>query len=326
MEVAREAAHEAAAPPARKSASGFRPLARSIRKSPSLYLLALPGVVFLIIFGYFPLYGLLIAFKDFRVTDGILGSPWVGLKNFEFFFTSDQMFPLIRNTVLLNALFISFTTVFAVGIAMFLNEVRLKVFKRISQSVIFFPYFVSWVVVGMMVAAFFGGDKPTVNEWLKALGLREVNWFYVPDIWPWMLTMIKVWHGAGYSSIIYLAAITAIPDELYEAARIDGASRWAMMRRITLPSLYPTISILTLLAVGKIFNGDFGMIYAIVGDDSIIYPTTDVIDTYVFRSMRYLNDFGMSSAVGLFQSVIGFLFVFGVNAVVRRVSKESALF
>lgn len=306
--------------------SRFRFFIRQSRKYHTIYWLAAPGLLFLLVFGYFPIYGLTIAFKDFSVTQGIMGSPWVGFRNFEYFFTSDKMIPLIRNTVLLNVMFIGFTTVFSVGIALFLNELRHQLFKRVSQSIIFFPHFVSWVVVGMMTMAFLGGQKPAVNEWLHLIGLQEVNWYFIPDIWPWILTMLKVWQGSGYLSIIYLAAIAAIPDEMYEAAKIDGASRWAMMKKITLPMLYPTVSVLTLLAAGKIFNGDFQMIYAIVGDNSMIFSTTDVIDTYVYRAMRNLNDFGMSSAVGLFQTVLGFIFVLLVNAVVRRISKDSALF
>lgn len=299
---------------------------RQLYKNPFLYVMAIPGLLFFLVFSYLPMYGIIIAFKNFNISKGVLGSDWVGFKNFEFFFTSNQLYTVIRNTLGLNVLFIFFTTVFAIAIALFLNEIRLKWFKRISQSLIFFPYFMSWIVVGMIVESFLGGQNPTVNEWFQSWGLPEVNWYYEASIWPGILTVIKVWQGAGYLSIIYLAAITGISEDLYEAARIDGASKLQIMFRITLPLLVPTISILTLLAVGKIFNGDFAMIYAIVGDNSLLFSTTDVIDTYVFRSMRVLNDFGMSSAVGLFQSVMGFTFVISVNWLVRRTSKESALF
>lgn len=299
---------------------------RQIIRNPFLYIMAVPGLLFFLVFSYFPMYGLLIAFKEFDVSKGILRSSWVGLKNFEYLFTSDQLYTVVRNTLFLNVLFIVFTTAVAVGIALFLNEVRNKYFKRISQSLIFLPYFMSWVVVGMLTDSLLGGQNPAINNWFHALNIPPVNWLYEPHLWPWILTVIRVWQGAGYLSIIYLATITGISDEVYEAARIDGASKAQIMTRITLPLLYPTISILSLLAIGKIFNGDFAMIYAIVGDNSILYSTTDVIDTYVFRSMRVLGDFGMSSAAGLLQSVMGFLFVIIANYVVKKMSKESALF
>ncbi|MBO9606215.1 MAG: sugar ABC transporter permease [Paenibacillaceae bacterium] len=299
---------------------------RRIRGAPFLYGMAVPGVALLFLFSYLPMYGILIAFKHYSLTAGVWRSPWAGFDNFAFFLTSDQLYRVIRNTLLLNVAFLFFTTVFAVAAAVLLNEMRTKWLKRVSQSVMFLPFFMSWVVVGMIVESLLGGQQPMVNEWLVRLGLPEVSWFTEPGLWPWIFTVLKVWHGAGYYSIIYLAAIAAIPEDLYEAARIDGASRLAAMRRITLPLLMPTVSILTLLAIGKIFNGDFAMIYAIVGDNSLLFPSTDVIDTYVFRAMRQLNDFGMSSAVGLFQSVMGFVFVLGVNAIVKRVSRDSALF
>ncbi|GBG05844.1 hypothetical protein PAT3040_00329 [Paenibacillus agaridevorans] len=299
---------------------------RQAFKSPFLILLAVPGLITLFIFNYLPMYGVLLAFKDFDYSKGIWGSSWVGLKNFEYFLTSSQLFVVIRNTLLLNVAFIVSQTIAALAIAVLLNEIRIKWFARLSQSVIFLPYFMSWIVVGMITQSMLGGQNPTVNEWLIQLGLSEVNWYFEAHLWPWILSVIKVWHGAGYFAIIYLAAITSIPEDLYEAAKIDGASRFQAVRKITLPLLIPTISILTLLLIGRIFNGDFAMIYAIVGDNSLLFPTTDVIDTYVYRSMRVLNDFGMSSAVGLFQSVMGLVLVLAVNSFVRRVSKESALF
>lgn len=223
-------------------------------------------------------------------------------------------------------LFIVFTTAAAVLIALMFNEIRNKYFKRISQSLIFLPYFMSWIVIGMIVQSLFGGEEPMINVWLHNIGMEPVNWMFESSLWPYILTVIRVWQGAGYLSIIFLAAITGISEDLYEAARIDGASKLQIVTRITLPLLLPTIMIMTLLAVGKIFNGDFAMIYAIIGDNSMLYPTTDVIDTFVFRSMRQLHDFGMSSAVGLFQSIMGLIFVIAANWVTRRVSKESALF
>lgn len=299
---------------------------KHIAQNPFLYGMAVPGMLFFLVFSYFPIYGIMIAFKDYNYAKGITGSEWVGFRNFEYFFTSDDFWVILRNTLTLNTLFIVFTTVAAVLIALMFNEIRNKYFKRISQSLIFLPYFMSWIVVGMIVQSLFGGEEPMVNTWLQSMGFEPINWMFESRLWPYILTVIRVWQGAGYLSIIFLAAITGISEDLYEAARIDGASKPQIVLRITLPLLVPTIMIMTLLAVGKIFNGDFAMIYAIIGDNSMLYPTTDVIDTFVFRSMRQLRDFGMSSAVGLFQSVMGLIFVIGANWITRRVSKESALF
>ncbi|QMV41397.1 ABC transporter permease [Cohnella cholangitidis] len=299
---------------------------KHIARNPFLYAMAAPGLLFFLVFSYFPIYGIMIAFKDYNFAKGIAGSDWVGFKNFDYFFTSDDFWVILRNTLMLNMLFILFTTAAAVLIALMFNEIRNKYFKRISQSFIFLPYFMSWIVVGMIVQSLFGGEEPMINAWLQNIGLEPVNWMFESKLWPYILTVIRVWQGAGYLSIIFLAAITGISEDLYEAARIDGASKLQIVLRITLPLLVPTIMIMTLLSVGKIFNGDFAMIYAIIGDNSLLYPTTDVIDTFVFRSMRQLHDFGMSSAVGLFQSVMGLIFVIAANWVTRRVSKESALF
>ncbi|RCX19599.1 putative aldouronate transport system permease protein [Fontibacillus phaseoli] len=299
---------------------------KQIARNPFLYAMAVPGLLFFLIFSYLPIYGIIIAFKDYDFSKGITGSEWVGFKNFDYFFTSDDFWTVLRNTLVLNALFIFFTTVAAVLIALMFNEIRNKYFKRISQSLIFLPYFMSWIVVGMIVQSMFGGEEPMINAWLQNIGMEPVNWMFESKLWPTILTVIRVWQGAGYLSIIFLAAITGISEDLYEAARIDGASKLQIMSRITLPLLVPTIMIMTLLAVGRIFNGDFAMIYAIIGDNSLLYPTTDVIDTFVFRSMRQLHDFGMSSAVGLFQSVMGLTFVIIANWVTRKLSKESALF
>ncbi|WP_339294817.1 ABC transporter permease subunit [Paenibacillus sp. FSL W7-1279] len=303
-----------------------RPVLKHIVRNPFLYAMAVPGLLFFLVFSYFPIYGIMIAFKDYNFAKGITGSEWVGLKNFNYFFTSDDFWVILRNTLMLNMLFILFTTAAAVLIALMFNEIRNKYFKRISQSLIFLPYFMSWIVVGMIVQSLFGGEEPMINTWLQSFGLEPVNWMFESKLWPFILTVIRVWQGAGYLSIIFLAAITGISEDLYEAARIDGASKPQIVLRITLPLLVPTVMIMTLLAVGKIFNGDFAMIYAIIGDNSLLYPTTDVIDTFVFRSMRQLHDFGMSSAVGLFQSVMGLIFVIAANWITRRVSKESALF
>lgn len=302
------------------------PLWRDIWNNPFLYLIAAPGLLLYLVISYVPMYGVIIAFKKFNISLGILKSPWVGFSNFTFFFKSGDIGRIIFNTLYLNVLFISATTFFSVLLALLLNEIRNKYYRSVSQSIVFLPYFMSWIVVGMIVNAFLSGRNPTLNGWLEAMGMPAVDWMFRPEIWPWLLTAIRVWQAAGYGTIIYLATITSLPGEIYEAARIDGATRKQMMIRITLPLLVPTISILTLLSIGRIFYGDFGMIYALIGDNPMLFPTTDVIDTFVFRALRKLNNFGMSAAVGLLQSVMGFILIVTVNFIVKRFSKESALF
>lgn len=302
---------------------------RRTRRDKTLYLLAVPGVAFFLLFSYAPMFGIVMAFKDFNVTEGILGSPWTGLENFRFFFTSGNAGRVLFNTLFLNILFIAATTFCSVWLAILLNEIRLRRTKRTLQSIVFLPYFISPIVISIMLQGFLagiGGQGGIIDEWLGVFNFPSVSWYSTPGVWPWVLTILKVWQSAGYLSIIYLAAITAIPDEVYEAARIDGASSAKIASRITLPLLVPTMIVLLLLNIGRIFYGDFGMIYAIVGDNGTLFPSTDVIDTYVFRALRTSGDLGMTAAVGLFQSAIGFVLVLTATAVVRRFSRESSIF
>jgi putative aldouronate transport system permease protein len=299
---------------------------RQLRRAAPFLVIASPGILFVLIFNYVPLYGILIAFEDFSITKGILESPWVGLKNIEFFVRSGALERIVPNTILLNLLFLVTGTAAALVIALALNEVRSKLLKRVSQSLMFLPYFVSWVVVSMMMQSFLSGEHALVNQWLRGLGLGEVNWYQDSGVWPGLLAVMRIWKGAGYQSVIYLAVLTAVPNELYEAAEIDGASRVQLATHISLPYLVPTVSILTLLAVGSIFRGDFGMIYALVGDNPLLFRTTDVIDTYVFRALRTLGDLGMAAAVSLAQSVAGFVAVLIANWVTGRYLEGGALF
>lgn len=303
--------------------------AMRIHSDYTLYLLALPGVVFFLIFSYFPMFGIVVAFKDFDVTKGILGSDWNGVQNFVFFFQSTILGRILFNTLFLNVLFILATTFTSVLLAILINEIRLRYLRRFFQSTIFIPYFMSWIVISMILQGFIGGiggQEPLVNTWLNFIGIPSINWYLQPSVWPVLLTFLKVWQGAGYLSIIYLAAITSISPEIYEAARIDGCSSAQMAWRITVPLLIPTILIMLLLSVGKIFYGDFGMIYSLVGDNGTLFPTTDVIDTYVFRALRESGNLGMTAAVGLFQSVVGLILVLLVNWISRRYSDNTSLF
>lgn len=288
--------------------------------------MALPGFAFLLIFAYVPMFGHLLAFKRYQMTKGVFASPWVGFDNFKFFFTGNVWLKITLNTILLNLLFITFSLGAAIMIAVFLNEIRSHIFKKITQSIIFLPYFISWMVVGLMVFIFFNTTDGFINRTLEDIGLKKYPWFSEPAVWPVILTLVYIWKFTGYKAVIFLAAIVGISEEYYESARIDGASRFQLIRYITLPQLQPVIIIMALLAVGRIFYGDFGMIYGIIGDNGVLFPTTDVIDTYSFRALRQMGNFGMASAVVLYQSIMGLLTILLFNGIVRKIDNDSKLF
>ncbi|HWU16802.1 MAG TPA: ABC transporter permease subunit [Devosia sp.] len=294
----------------------------------ALLLLAAPGIVWFVVFAYGPMAGLVVAFKNFNIRDGIFGSPWNGFANFRYFLSSGDAFNIVANTLILNALFLSASLFVGLLLALMLNEIRGQFYRRFMQSTIFFPYFVSPIVISLMLQAILsgvGGRGGMLNDMLNVFDLPQLSWYTTPGAWPWILTIVKVWQLGGYTSVIFLAAITSISEEIYEAAAIDGASRARMALSITVPLLLPTMGILIVLGVGRIFFGDFATIYAIVQDNGILFPTTDVIDTYVFRSLRTIGNFGTTAAIGLFQSVVGFVFVTIAVLVQRRFQKESAI-
>lgn len=298
------------------------------RGSGVLLLLAAPGIAWFLIFAYAPMAGLVVAFKNFDVSKGIFNSPWSGLDNFKYFIESGDAPAIVLNTLVLNVLFLAATLAAGLMLAIMLNELRARVFKKFMQSAIFFPYFVSPIVISIIlqvILAGAGGHGGAVNDALGIFSLPEVSWYTEPGPWPWILTIVKVWQLGGYMSVIFLAAITAIPEDVYEAAMLDGATRARMALSITLPLLKPTAAILIVLGVGRIFYGDFGTIFAIVGDNGTLFSTTDVIDTYVFRSLRTIGDFGTTAAIGLFQSVVGFILVTVAVLIQRRYSKESSI-
>jgi len=290
-----------------------------------LYSFTLPALLYILIFKYLPMVGVIIAFEKFDPIKGMFGSALVGLQNFRFFFRGSQWGTVTFNTFYLNALFIVSGTVFAIGVAVVMTELRKGLYVRISQSVMILPNFISWVVVAMFAVAFVGADG-MVNHTLASLGVAQIPFYTSPGPWPSLFVIVRIWKGAGFGAVVYMAAITGIDTEIYEAATIDGASRAARIFRITIPLLKDTIILMTLLAVGGIFYGDFTMIYSFVGDNAALYKTTDVIDTYVFRALRTSGSMGMSAAVGLYQSLIGFILVVFTNTVVKRVNPESAIF
>ncbi|MDQ6419028.1 ABC transporter permease subunit [Paenibacillus sp. LHD-117] len=301
---------------------------RELLRNRTLLLMFLPVATLLFLFNYLPLAGLVIAFKDFDFQEGIFGSDWMDplLSNFDYLFSSDVAYRAIRNTILLNALFIAVGLVFEVGLALMLNEIRSKYFKRVTQSLTFLPFFISWIVVGVFAYNLMNYESGAINRLLETIGMQPIDFYSEAGLWPLILTIAIRWKVTGYGTIIYLAALTSIDNSYYEAASIDGASRWQQIRYISIPMLKPTIIILTLLAVGRIMNADFGMFYAMVGDASLLFPTTDVIDTFVYRSLRKSGDIGMASAAGFLQSVIAFVLVIGSNYMARKIDKDSAIF
>ncbi|MGO4271742.1 ABC transporter permease, partial [Paenibacillus sp. TAF58] len=307
----------------RKNKIGFL---QEMKKNYLLYLMALPGMLVIFVFSYLPMGGIVIAFQNFNPIKGITGSDFVGLRNFRFFIESNDTIKVIFNTLFLNSLFILCGTIASVAIAVMFSEISGKWFKRISQTLVTLPNFLSWTVIAMFSVSLFSADTGMINKFLGAFGISPLSLYSEPAYWPLLLVLLKIWQGAGFGSIVYLATITGINPEVYESASIDGATRWDKIRFITLPLLKPTVILMVLLAMGGIFYGDFGMIYALVGRNVALYPTTDVIDTYVFRALMDLGDMSMAAAVGFFQSLVGFILVVTVNQLAKKLSPESALF
>ncbi|MGG1634266.1 ABC transporter permease [Paenibacillus sp. NRS-1760] len=290
-----------------------------------LFMLA-PAVLFYLLFAYIPMVGIILAFKHYDYAGGVFGSPWNGLDNIRFFFESGDAWRVTRNTALYNIAFIVVNNLLQMFAAIFLFEVGGKWFRKITQTVIFLPYFISWVVVGAIAYNLLNSDIGTVNVLLKSFGMEPLDIYNTPEYWPFILVFVSAWKMLGYGTVMYLAAITSIDTEMYEAAEIDGANIFQRMMRVTIPNLYPTIIILVLLAVGNIFRGDFGMFYNMVGNNGVLFSSTDVIDTFVFRSLITTNEIGMSAAAGVYQSILGFTTIMLVNYAVRKYDKDRALF
>lgn len=293
--------------------------------------MVLPGALWFLVLKYIPIMGTIIAFKDFRIDRrgfifSIINSKWVGFSNFKFMFATNDAFIAIRNTLFYNVLWIFIGLIISVSFAIMLNELNKKCFRKIYQTAMFFPYFLSWVVVAYFVYSFLSPKSGVVNNWMEAQGMKEIMWYMEPKYWPFILTFVNIWKTAGYGSVIYLAAIIGIDESYYEAAMIDGANRWKQIWHITLPLLKPMMIILSILALGRIFNSDFGMFYNVPRDSGALYSTTSVIDTYVYRGLMHLGNIGMSTAAGLMQSVVGFILILTTNAIIRRIEPDSALY
>ena len=292
-----------------------------------MYLMFLPGVISLFINSYIPMFGIQIAFRQYNAAKGVYGSPWCGLKNFEFLTKTKDAWIMIRNTVLYNVVFIVLGTVLAVTTAIILNEIRSKAAKQAYQTIILIPFLISMVIVSYLAFAFLSTSNGFINNTLvKLFGITAIDWYNTPKYWPFILVIINIWKGLGYNMILYYATICGIDSTLYEAAVVDGATRWQKVVNVTLPSLKSTIIILTLMALGGIFRSDFGLFYQVPMNSGPLINITQTIDTYVYRGLIQNNNVGMSSAAGLYQSVVGFVLVSVANGIVRKIDNESSLF
>ena len=292
-----------------------------------MYLMFVPGFVYLFINCYIPMFGIQIAFRRYNARDGIYGSPFCGLDNFKFLFQTNDAWIMTRNTLLYNLVFIILGNVLAIAIAIMLNEINGKKKKQFYQTIILIPYLISMIIVSYLAFAFLSSSNGFFNNSiLKGLGLPAVDWYNTPKYWPFILVFINLWKSLGYSMILYYATICGIDYTLYEAAEIDGASRWQKITHVTLPSLKSTIIILVLMSLSGIFRSDFGLFYQVTQNSGPLIKVTQTIDTYVYRGLMQTNNIGMSSAAGVYQSVVGFILVMTANGIVRKVDKDSALF
>lgn len=298
---------------------------KKVKKNKTLLIMLIPATVLVLIFSYIPMGGIVLAFKKYNYNDGIFGSPWSGWDNFKYLIVSNKLWSLSRNTLLYNLAFIIFGVIFEVGFAIILSEITKKTFKKISQAFMFLPYFISWVVVSTIMLNIFGSNG-VLNNILTSLGMDTFSIYQQVEQWPIVMVGVKLWKQTGYGTVVYLAAIAGISTEMSEAAEIDGASIWQKIRYITIPSLKPTIFIMVLLAIGNIFRGDFGMFYQLVGSNQLLLETSDVIDTFVYRSLITTPNIGMSAAAGLYQSILCFITIVSANLIVKKIDPEYTLF
>ena len=292
-----------------------------------LYLMMLPALLYLLINNYIPMAGMVIAFKKLNFAKGIWASPWAGLKNFKFLFASRDAWVITRNTLLYNVAFILVNMVIGIAIAILITEIRNTKLKKIYQSAILLPFLMSMVILSYIVYALLSAENGLVNNSILPLfHIDPIQWYQKPKYWPAILIIANCWKGVGYGCLIYIASLIGIDPSFYEAARLDGASKWQEITKITLPSLVPTIITLLLLSIGRIFYSDFGLFYQVPMNSGVLVPTTNVIDTYVYRALIEQGNISMSSAAGVYQSLVGFCVVMLSNWIVRKVDKDQALF
>ncbi|RKP48779.1 sugar ABC transporter permease [Cohnella endophytica] len=291
-----------------------------------LFLMLFPTIAFFLINSYTPMVGIYYAFVQFDFNSSLFNSPFVGLQNFEFLWKSGKLVQLTLNTLGYNAAFILLGNVLAIFLAILVSELQGKWFKKITQSVLFLPYFISFVILSVIVYNMFNYERGFLNTVLKGLGAQPVDIYSKPGAWIFLIIIFYLWKHLGYSMVIYLAAITGISDEYYEAAKIDGANIFQRIWNITIPMLKTTFVVLLLFALGSIMKGQFELFYQMIGNNGLLYDTTDILDTYVFRSLKVTFDVGLATAAGVYQSIFGFVLIMTVNWIIRKINSEYALF
>ena len=301
-------------------------LLNDIRQNRIKWLMLVPAAVVIILMCYVPMAGAVLAFKNYNYHDGIFGSPWAGLSNFAYFFKSGKAWSVTRNTILYNLAFLSINTLLQVSCAIFLSEITRKYFKKFTQSVMFLPYFISWVVVGAVVYNLFNYEFGAVNTLLEKLGMAPIDVYSNPKAWIPILICSSLFKNLGYGTVMYLASVINIDPGLYEAADLDGATVWQKIWHITLPGIRPTMVIMLLLSIGTIMKGDFQMFWQVTGNNPMVLEATDVIDTYVTRSLMYMQEFGMTCAAGLYQSLMSLVLIMLANFAVKKIEPDYSLF
>ena len=301
-------------------------LLKELKKNWILFLMISPAILFVLLFNYVPFSGIVIAFKNFVYSKGIFGSDWCGLKNFDFLFKSGTLGRVTMHTVLYNVAFIIVDVVTQILVAVILSEIVGKRFAKVSQTMLLLPFFISWVVAGAVVYNILGTNVGLINGLITAAGGKRISFMNTPKYWPYFFVLFHLWKGLGYGSVVYLSAITGIDQEIYEAADIDGANIFQKVFKITIPLLKPTIVVLVLLSVASITKGDFSMFYNLTGNSPLLLEVSDVIDTFVYRSLTQSQNFSMAAAAGIYQSILGFIIIMTVNTIVRKIQPDYALF
>lgn len=303
------------------------------KKTLMLLTMVAPGAVWLLLLRYLPMGGIILAFKNYKIypkdptfLNNLIHSKWVGLDNFKFLFTTGDSWVMIRNTLAYNIVFIILGVIIPVAFAIMMSELSKKFVAKTYQTLMFFPYFLSWVVVSYFLNAFIDAQYGLIPMAQRAAGETAVSWYTTPGPWPYIIVFANLWKNVGYSTVLYLAAITGIDQTQYEAAAIDGASKWQQILHVTLPNLRTMIAILFILNVGKIFNADFGLFWNVPMQNGALFSVTQVIDTYIYRVLMNTGNIGQSTAAGLLQNIVGFICIIGANAVVKKIDSDSTLF
>lgn len=303
------------------------------KKTLMLLTMVAPSAIWLLLLRYLPMGGIILAFKNYKIypkdptfLNNLVHSKWVGLDNFKFLFTTGDSWVMIRNTLAYNIVFIILGVIIPVAFAIMMSELSKKFVAKTYQTLMFFPYFLSWVVVSYFLNAFIDAQYGLIPMAQRAAGETAVSWYTTPGPWPYIIVFANLWKNVGYSTVLYLAAITGIDQTQYEAAAIDGASKWQQILHVTLPNLRTMIAILFILNVGKIFNADFGLFWNVPMQNGALFSVTQVVDTYIYRVLMNTGNIGQSTAAGLLQNIVGFVCIIGANAVVRKIDSDSTLF